>query len=415
MPLEGGDRARVRGSVQLAGNDLRLRPDVPPFGNARARIAFTERDFTVSDGAARTLGGELTFQGGQQPDGSLRFTGQGSASAEGLRRSPELGEWTRIATVLSGQTDYRLALGFVRGRPEWQLSSSLVGLASTLPAPLGKTAGDALPLRVQLAPAAAGPGAAPREQLRLELGADSPRLLEAHVLSEQSAAGTRVLRGGFGVRDAAPQPGEGIAASINVARLDLDAWQGVAERWGAAEPPTAVAAGRPGAAGGAASAPGTAAPAASGPGGAARARGLAGPSGGTGAAAAAGANGAPAGAESWSAYLPRTVALRADELLVADRRLTHVVAGATRGRGEEAGVWRINGQATELEGYGEFHPAAPGGAGRVLARLTRMALPESEAQAVSQLLDSAAPARVRHRPARRDGTRRSPPVRWLGR
>ena len=60
---------------------------------------------------------------------------------------------------------------------------------------------------------------------------------------------------------------------------------------------------------------------------------------------------------------------------------------------QEAGVWRINGQAAELEGYAEFHPAAAGGAGRVLARLTRMALPESEAQAVSRLLDSAAPTR----------------------
>ena len=388
LPLEGGDHARVRGSVQLAGNDLRLRPDVPPFGNARARIAFTERDFTVSGGAARTLGGELAFEGGQQPDGSLRFTGQGSASVEALRRSPELGEWTRIATALSGQTDYRLALGFVRGRPEWQVSSSLVGLTSTLPAPLAKAAGDALPLRVQLGQAASGASAAPREQLRVELGADSPRLLEAHLLREQSAGGTRVLRGGLGVRDAAPQPDEGIAASVNVAQLDVDAWQGVAQRWGAAEAPAAVPAGRSGAVGGAASAPGSAAPAGAGDGGRAR-----GPNGGTGAAAApAGANKA-AGTESWSAYLPRTVALRADELRVADRRLTRVVAGATRGRGQEAGVWRINGQAAELEGYAEFHPAAAGGAARVLARLTRMALPESEAQAVSRLLDSAAPTR----------------------
>ena len=199
----------MRGSVQLAGNDLRLRPDVPPFGNARARIAFTERDFTVSGGAARTLGGELAFEGGQQPDGSLRFTGQGSASVEALQRSPELGEWTRIATALSGQTDYRLALGFVRGRPEWQVSSSLVGLTSTLPAPLAKAAGDALPLRVQLGAGRGGASAAPREQLRVELGADSPRLLEAHLLREQSAGGTRVLRGGLGVARRGAAAGRG--------------------------------------------------------------------------------------------------------------------------------------------------------------------------------------------------------------
>jgi hypothetical protein len=50
------------------------------------------------------LGGEASFDGGTQPDGALRFIGQGTATAEALRRAPELGLLSRVATTLNGQT-----------------------------------------------------------------------------------------------------------------------------------------------------------------------------------------------------------------------------------------------------------------------------------------------------------------------
>lgn len=440
VPLDGDAPARVRGSVLLAGNDLRLRPDLPAFGHARARVAFTERDFTLTGGRARTLGGELAFEGAMRPDGSLRFSGQGSASAEALRRSPELGAWTRVAGVLAGQTDYRLALGFVGGRPEWQLTSSLVGMSSGLPAPLGKAAAEPLPLRLQSAPAAA-PGGAPREQLRLELGPDGQRLVEAQLLRESVAGGSRVVRGGLGVREAAPQPAEGVAVSVNLPRLDVDAWRRVAEDWSDGSSAGAPAAPEP--------TPGAPAPASStdpgrsaaAPASAASAVALAARTGRTAQSAAtvapapkastlsparaaapaptpsasskgataspSASSAAPAASSATSAaapgsasppfadLVPRSIALRADELVLAGRPLTRVVAHVARGTGAEAGTWRLTAQAAELEGRGEYRPDEAGGAGRVLARLSRLALPGSEAQAVSELLDPAPAAHTR--------------------
>ncbi|WP_428421502.1 YhdP family protein [Methylibium sp.] len=349
IPLLHSERSSVRGSLRLPGNDLRLRPDLPLLGNAKARVAFTDTSFSLAGGSARVLGGDASFDGAQQADGSLRFNVQGMASAEGLKRATELGALSQAAAPLGGQAAYRLALGFHHGQAEWQLSSNLLGLSIDLPAPLRKPAEQALPLRVQasLLPEAPGSSALPRDQLRVELGAEGNRVLQAGWWRELGPDGARVLRGGIGVQDPAPQPAEGVAASINMARLDLDAWQRVADGWG----------------GGAA--------------------------GAAGAAAAAGPG-----------YAPTTVALRAQELLTGGRQLHGVVAGLSRGSLSDGGVWRANLDATEFNGYAEYRPpgggarAAGEGAGRIYARLSRLSLPKSEAEAVSSLLEQASPASV---------------------
>ncbi len=341
IPLNHSRDTTLRGSLVLPGNDLRLRPEAPMLAGAKARIAFTERNFTLAAGSARALGGEAAFDGGSQADGSLRFNVQGTASAEGLRRAGELGALSRAAAQFSGQTAYRLALGVVRGQAEWQLSSNLVGLGLDLPAPLRKAAEQPLPLRVQASLLAdgvdgAGRTAGPaRDQLRVELGADGARLLQAAWTRELAADGARVLRGGIGVQDSMPQPAEGVAANVNLARLDVDAWQRIAEGWG--------------------------------------------------------------GAGGDSGYAPGTLALRVQELIGGGRRLNRVVVGLSRGGAGDEGLWRANLDAAELNGYAEYRP--PGtrsgeAAGRLYARLARLSLPKSEADAVSNLLEQASPASV---------------------
>jgi len=66
-------------------------------------------------------------------------------TAEGLRQTRELGALARMAQQASGSTTYSAVLGFRRGVPELQVSSSLQGLALDLPAPLGKRAEPSCP------------------------------------------------------------------------------------------------------------------------------------------------------------------------------------------------------------------------------------------------------------------------------
>jgi uncharacterized protein YhdP len=87
--------------------------------------------------------------------------------------------------------------------------------------------------------------------------------------------------------------------------------------------------------------------------------------------------------------------LRAQTLLVASRSLTHLVAGIT----QEDNVWRANLDADQLAGYVEYRAPRRAGAGLVYARLSRLALPQSEAETVDRFLDEPASSPASNAPA----------------
>jgi uncharacterized protein YhdP len=148
-----------------------------------------------------------------------------------------------------------------------------------------------------------------------------------------------------------PLPATGVAASVNLKRLDVEAWQAGARP-------------RPGRR-------------------RARRRGAA-----TGLPPRTGAPPLVFDATGGAGYVPDAIALRVGELLVNSRRLSNVTAGLS----QQAELWRANVGADELEGYLEYRPARRGaagvGAGRVFARLARLSLPKGEVERVESLLDA---------------------------
>ena len=324
LPLRDMSHATVNGSLVLAGNDVRIRHDLPMLAAAHGRVDFTEKSLSVVGAGARVLGGDTSFDGGSQPDGSLRFTAQGSVTADALRRAPELGSLARVAAALTGQAQYRLALGLVRGRPEFSLTSDLVGLALDLPAPLRKAAELPLALRIQ---STLAPGAPTQDTLRFELGP----VVQAQFQRDLAGDTPRVLRGGIGVFEAAPSPASGVAANASFASLDVDAWDASVTR-------------------------------------------LLGGGGGS----------ESAGSEAFTpgGYAPTQVGMRAQEIVVGGRRFTRLTMGASQLEGQ----WRAAIDADQLAGYVEYR-AAPGGAGLVHARLARVSLPRGEVEEVTKLLD----------------------------
>jgi len=322
--------------VTLGGGELRLRPDVPLLSATRGRIDFTQKGFAIVGGAARMLGGDFAIDGGPQPDGSTRFTGQGSATAEGLRRGNDaLGPvLARLAASFTGQTPYRMTLSQLRGKSDLLVTSNLVGLASDLPAPFQKTADAPLALRYQVSPlaeAGAAAGAPARETLRLDLGG----LLQTQFVRDVSGDTPRVLRGGIGVLEPAPQPAAGVAAALNLAHVNLDPWERLFDS-----------------------------------------------------AKVLPAAGVAVGDAGGSGYFPTTIAVRAQELQWGRRRLSRLVAGLS----QEGPVWRANVDAEQVSGYLEYRAprAVAGSAGRVYARLARLSLPRDELADVESLLDPVA-------------------------
>jgi uncharacterized protein (TIGR02099 family) len=325
IPLDDTAQTTLKGQLQLGGVDLKLRPELPALASARGRIDFDRKGLQLAGMTARLLGGDAGIEGGTQRDGSLRFAVQGQATAEGLRRATELGAVARMAQAASGQAPYRFQLAVGKeGQTELSVTSTLQGLALDLPAPARKEAEAALPLRLLIAPTGAG-----RDEIRLEVGtAGAPPLLQAQLQRDITEPSSQVLRGALAVQDKLPAlPGSGVLLQVNVASLDVDAWQ---QRLG----------------------------------------GLAG-AGGTG------EDGGDAG------LLPSQISLRSQALKVGGRQLGRVVAQIAR----DGSTWRLNVDAEQLNGRIELRGGRDGQIDAVQARLTRLSLPRQEAETVSDLID----------------------------
>ena len=195
------------------------------------------------------------------------------------------------------------------GASEFLLTSTLQGLALQLPAPLAKAADEAMPLRVEkkIVLREARP-AALRRGARPALARARAASASAAYVRDISGGEPRVLRGGIGIGlaagESAPPPERGVLANIQLARLDVAAWQALFSD-ATGKPPEAAAAGG--------AAPTTRRP-----------------------------------------TCPPCIAVRAQELAVGGRTLHNVVLGGTR----DGALWRANVDAAELSGYAEYRQRA---------------------------------------------------------
>ena len=358
LPLHAIDKTRVQGTVTLPGNDVQFTPGSPQLARLKGVVAFSETGFNVATATARLLGGDVRFEGASRSasrsvgavgstepaEAGVTFKGQGTATAEGLRQAKELGLLAGLAQNASGSAAYTASLGFRRGVTEIVVSSNLQGMALSLPAPLGKSAEAVLPLRFEntLLRDSLAPGQKLQDQLALSLGP----IASIVYLRDVSAAEARVMRGSIGVGlapgESVSLPENGVAANINLAKVDLDAWEKVL----------------------AASATGPALTQAA-------------------SATAAGATNRSMFSGAGLSYLPTQMAIRAKELLVEGRKLNNVVLGGTR----DGLDWRANIDAAELNGYVEFRQPGGAGAGRVYARLSRLSLGQTTASDVEKILE----------------------------
>ena len=351
IPLTDLTKTSVQGRLNLTDSTLQAVRYLPRLSAARGVVHFSEQGFAISAGQARFLGGDVRIEGGSMHLPGTRATGeptlqvQGSLSVDSLR---QVSEWGPLAPTLAshatGATHYALTLNLSRGEPELLITSNLQGLALNLPAPLGKTAETALPLRLQSAvtltspPGSAGGVRALQDQWSLTLG----RLAAITYVRDVSSSPPKVLRGAIGLglesTETVPLPAMGVVAHVNTDTLDVDAWTALRATPSANSPSSA--AGHP-------------------------------------------TTDTPLLDPGLSDYLPTSLAIRAKTLTAAGRTLHQLVVGGSR----EGLTWRANLDARELNGYLEYRQSSGAGAGRLYARLARLSLAPSAAKDVETLLD----------------------------
>jgi uncharacterized protein (TIGR02099 family) len=331
MPLANLHDTKVQGALQLQDNEVRLFPDLPPLQAANGKVEFTEHGVNLNGVGANFLGGPLALSGGSQPGGAIAIRLAGTLSAEGMRRTAPVPAMARLGARLSGSTRYS-GLVAVRDRQlTVTLDSNLAGLGMELPAPLNKPEADALPLRFVLTGAPATPDGSSRDELRLSLG---NAVAARYVRSKAPHGAWTVERGGIGVNLPAPEPDDGMMINVDMKSLNVDAWLNTA-------------------------------------------RAIAGDDD-------AGAPGAAAGPNFSQYVLPTTIAARAAELFVGERRMADVVVGASH-RGN---AWQANIHSRQATGYLTWSEGQGQGVGKVTARLASLVIPESQAAEVKELLES---------------------------
>ncbi len=374
VPLGRTADAQLKASLQLLGNDVRLRPDLPVLAGTRGRIDLSHKGVQISGLRAQLLGGEAVVDGASQADGSLRLVVSGNASADALRRATELGPaLPRLAQRLRGQANYRLQTSLRNGVAEWQLASNLQGLAIDLPAPLGKPAEQALALRASSAPEPRGvlAGAAPRDWLRLELGP-----LKAQLLVEAAAGGPHPLRSAWSWDAPLPDAVPGGRAVLALSRLDVDSWRSALAAGATATTATTTS------------------------------TTTAGATNPVIAPVIASVTGLVTATTDDNAWLPQALQLTTPELLLGGRRLSGVVLDLQRlppvspagpAANEAGDTWRARFKTDQAAGTLDYRAARAAGApGRLRAQLTRLSLPDeiagpAGADPVAQLVDRAGP------------------------
>jgi uncharacterized protein (TIGR02099 family) len=331
MPLANLHETKVQGALQLQDNDVQLFPDLPPLQAARGKVEFTEHGVNLNGVAANFLGGPLALSGGTQPGGSIAIRLAGTLSADGMRSNAPAPAVARLARHLSGSTPYGGMITVRDHQLNVTLDSTLAGLGLDFPAPLRKPELDALPLHFVLNGAPTTPDGTGRDELRLSFG----NAVAARYVRSKAPRGAWVVeRGGIGVNLPAPEPDEGMMINVDMKSLNVDAWL-------------------------------------------ATARAIAGEGESGSAAGASGPN--------FAQYvLPTTIAARASELFVGERRMVDVVVGASH-RGT---AWQANIHSRQATGYLTWSEGQGQGVGKVTARLASLVIPESQAAEVKELLES---------------------------
>ncbi|HXF65520.1 MAG TPA: YhdP family protein [Burkholderiales bacterium] len=221
IPLAATEKSRVTGTYQFTGNTLVSDPGLPALEQASGRIEFTESTVRAQNVTGTVLGGPVTISANTARDATVRVSVQGRVNADAARRSAGSPFW---AQHLRGTTDWR-ALYTVRKRSaDVVIESNLQGLAVDLPAPLAKSASEALPFRFERRALAPG-----QERIALAFGEVVSMNLVRRVEDGRAAIARGVVR--FGGAAGEPER-SGVWVSGAVKALDLDRWLALVHRAG---------------------------------------------------------------------------------------------------------------------------------------------------------------------------------------
>lgn len=220
VPLHESHNTTVKGDYRFTANTLKLIPSLPEFSDASGTLGFTEKGISLSGTDAVFLGKRLRASGVTEADGTMRFDAQGAINVAGLRRLVANPGWNH----LSGETAANVTIRVRHALTEIVVDSNFSGIASDLPQPLTKDAGERWPVKFSLR-IDSREGDASLQTWRVRL--DSK--LDTAWVEQCREAQCSLTRGAIAIGEDAvlPERGWNIAGAVKAA--DVAVWQPLIE------------------------------------------------------------------------------------------------------------------------------------------------------------------------------------------
>ncbi|GHU09958.1 hypothetical protein FACS1894185_0180 [Betaproteobacteria bacterium] len=213
LPLAKIENGTVRGRYHLDNNTVAFMQGLPAASGVRGSLEFTESTVAAPEIRAVFLGAPLRLKVTSEADnGGVRIEANGGFTAKEMARQFEYPG----LSALSGSASWQAEIRMRKKSSDFLLTSSLEGLASSLPAPFTKRADENLPFSLQKTAGNAS------EQIKIELGHDAKRRLGALIIRR---ANGDIERGMIGIGQNARLPEKGLHIAVKQESLDLDAWR----------------------------------------------------------------------------------------------------------------------------------------------------------------------------------------------
>lgn len=221
LPLSRPTEVKVAGSYQVSANQVRIDPDWPAVSQLSGRLEFTENSVSMRAANAQFLGGPAAVAISSQRDGSIAVNARGTLSAAALQSALD----QPMLRELSGNAAWSSSMNFRRRSVSIVAESSLLGLGSTLPAPLAKSRTETLPLRFEHTVSTeerngGWSGSPMSDRSTLEIG----KIVRMELQRRRDKGKMVIERGAVGLNEAPRLPQTGIVLNGNAPELDLDQW-----------------------------------------------------------------------------------------------------------------------------------------------------------------------------------------------
>lgn len=219
IPLKNVDTTKIKGTYQISNASM-AGPSIPDLTQINGSLEFTESGMNAKNIAANVYGGPARVDISTGKNRLVKITARGNVTDAGIKEAlAKEGVADDAISFLSGNADWFGDISIQSQQVDVTIRSNLAGMALDLPQPIGKTAEEKMPLRIEKRQES------PTQDIII---ANLANQVSARVLRNEVNGVYETDRGEVGINVIAEIPTEkGIGIRGNFDQLDLDQWLAV--------------------------------------------------------------------------------------------------------------------------------------------------------------------------------------------